>query len=269
MASTERAPRSPVRRLLIHCVLAILVLIVWYSHMMWAFYSDEFRHNTNLKQLGISLQMYATEHPTGARELAPTLSRKPGHLMFEPEGFYAEYLDSAAFILISPADPEFSVTRGEDKDAAFYFEHCSYDYLGYMVWDDETVAAFAEAYKKRIQEGLPFDTDLPVPSPVTAIKRIDFGVYRQMVLDDQSDKPEWAYLKHPQSEIPVLIERPHPYPGMQGLFLGFANIPLSKPTVGGCVLYMDGHREFIPYPGKWPMTEKTVEIIKSLRSMKR
>jgi len=36
---------------------------------------------------------------------------------------------------------------------------------------------------------------------------------------------------------------------------------------GGNVLFMDGHVEFMRYPGKWPMTEETVEILESLDAL--
>ena len=50
--------------------------------------------------------------------------------------------------------------------------------------------------------------------------------------------------------IPVIIERP-------GLQKGGSN-----------VLFLDGHVEFIAYPGKWPMTEKFIKALESLDELK-
>ena len=82
------------------------------------------------------------------------------------------------------------------------------------------------------------------------------------------DSPKWKK-RQPligESEVPCLIERPHLYPGPFGLYL-FGAIPLSKPALGGMVMYLDGHVEFIPYPGKWPMTEKTITTLTELAAL--
>jgi len=52
------------------------------------------------------------------------------------------------------------------------------------------------------------------------------------------------------SRVPVLIER-----------LGNHKDP------GGHVLYLDGHVEFVPYPGPFPMTKETVALLESLDAM--
>ena len=70
----------------------------------------------------------------------------------------------------------------------------------------------------------------------------------------------------PVGWFPCLIERPHPYPGPMGLWL-FVPMPLSQPTIGGMVVYQDGRSEFIPYPGKWPMTEKTIATLTALTEL--
>ena len=49
------------------------------------------------------------------------------------------------------------------------------------------------------------------------------------------------------TKIPVFIER----------------IDNHVPT-GGNVLFLDGHVEFMPYPGNWPMSETTVQILNEL-----
>lgn len=243
----------------------VLLLVLLFSFVAWGMRNGDFQSGVDLKIVGIALRMYA-DNRTGVRNYGPMLSSTPGRLLFDPDGFYPEYLGEIG-ILISPADPIDGGARRGTKGAEFYFDNSSYNYLGYMVWDDATVAAFADAYKQRIRDRLRFDTDLPAGPPVHVIKRLDFGVYREMVPEAQRGNPEWVYLDHAEAEIPVLIERPHPYTGPYGLFL-FGGIGLSQPVMAGCVLYMDGHTEFIPYPGKWPMTKKTIETLEALRAMR-
>jgi prepilin-type processing-associated H-X9-DG protein len=52
-----------------------------------------------------------------------------------------------------------------------------------------------------------------------------------------------------ETDFPVLIERP------------------ERHGDGGHVLYMDGHVEFVPYPGKFPMTPKFIEGLRTLDNM--
>jgi prepilin-type processing-associated H-X9-DG protein len=54
------------------------------------------------------------------------------------------------------------------------------------------------------------------------------------------------------SSIPVLIERP------SGRWFKAS---------GGNVLFMDGHVEFLRYPGPWPMTEKTIHALEQIRAL--
>jgi hypothetical protein len=42
-------------------------------------------------------------------------------------------------------------------------------------------------------------------------------------------------------------------------------LPEAGPSAGGYVLYADGHTEWKPYPGDFPMTEAVVERINALR----
>jgi hypothetical protein len=169
--------------------------------------------------------------------------------------------------LLSPADPIRRQVKSAELTPAFCFENSSYFYIGYAVWDDETVEAFAEAYRRRLEEGLAFDSDLPVDLPIEKLYRLDEAIRRYgMMTYSESNKPKWEHLHHAGWEIPCLIERPHLYPGPFGLYLGVA-VPLSKPTLGGTVLHFDGNTEFIRYPGTWPMTEKTISILTALAAL--
>lgn len=53
-----------------------------------------------------------------------------------------------------------------------------------------------------------------------------------------------------QSELPVVWE-----------------LPGTREANGGLVLYMDGHAEWVEYPGKFPMTEAFVTRVRALRGI--
>jgi prepilin-type processing-associated H-X9-DG protein len=182
----------------------------------------------NLKQMGIVFKMYANE---SQGELWPELSPDAGVLMFsELTAVYPEYLTDLS-ILQCPANPA-GVLSIDDH---------SYFYLGYVIRNEDEMAAFAEVYEERLSEGLFFDEDLPIPPgkvPGDKLYRLREGVERDVS----------TLARHvAQAHIPVLIER-----------LGH-----HEPD-GGNVLYMDGHVEFLAYPGKWPMTEKTMSLLESM-----
>jgi len=237
-----------------------LGVVLLFAVLWWGGRAEEFRHATDLKYLGIALTMCAND------DYYPPLSSEPGRLMFEMDAVYPEYVNHPE-TLLSHADPVRRAIRDSEISPEFCFENSSYFYLGYKVWDDETVEAFAGAYRERVKQGLPFDADLPVDLPMGRLTRLDGALRRQgMVTLAESEAPENEHLRHSDSEIPLLVERPNPYPGPFGLWF-FTPIPLSRPTMGGMVLYKDGHSEFIPYPGKWPMTERTIATLASLAEM--
>lgn len=209
----------------------------------------------NLKQVGIVFKMFANE---SRGELYPELSPEPGRLMFANESsggehpVYPEYLTDAT-ILMCPSDMDWGLLEqepGEDGWQRLLDDH-SYFYLGYAVMSDAEMAAFAEAYGARVAAGLRFDEDLEVDAGTgTAgggvLYRLREGIARVAASDPQS-LLDAAVAK---SQIPVLIERTD-----------------NHLPPGGNVLFMDGHVEFIRYPGKWPMTEETVEILEALDAL--
>lgn len=115
----------------------------------------------------------------------------------------------------------------------------SYVYLGYFLENEEQGRAFINAYRSRIAQGGTFEEDLVVEGLGTCHGQN--VLYRLRELD--ALPPEAACLKQHTSSIPVIIEWPGNHHG------------------GGHVVYLDGHREFVKYPGKFPMTR---EFIKSL-----
>ena len=209
----------------------------------------------NLKQVGLSYMMFANESPEG---IYPELSNEAGRLMFSQNGssgavaVYPRYMTDLD-LLLCPSDSYTEPAQEPDADAhpERLIDDHSYFYLGYVVASDSELAAFAEAYRTLVAEGKEFLDDLPVQEGTgtaggDVILRIREGI-GQILIGDPSDPAEVARL---QSEIPLMIERPENH------------IP-----EGGNVLYLDGHVEFIKYPGQWPMTEQSIAILESLDAL--
>ncbi len=197
----------------------------------------------NMKQLGLIFKMFAHESKGDA---FPPLSREPGRLMFGWENDGHTYEAGGAMSVknltdlayLGCADCDVSSEVPDDTDFA---------YLGYLMRNDDDVRRFAEAYEKWATtdggKGTWFTDDRP-RGPDKGIARLREGVERFLITD--INNPAGAALA--QSQIPVLIEWPDRHATSSG-------------QPGGNVLFMDGHVEFMIYPGKWPMTEETIGIL--------
>ena len=130
----------------------------------------------------------------------------------------------------------------------------SYWYLGYALPNEEAGLAFVEVYREAVEE-----TGKPPTGKIKLESRIE------VIDDDYTPKLMSAHFPLAKIShdgimyfrgfrlaipIPILIERP-------GLQRGGSN-----------VLFWDGTVEFIPYPGKWPMTEKFIRALESLDALK-
>lgn len=211
----------------------------------------------NLKQIGLSLQMYSNED---ARKLYPALSREAGRLMFDPATMYPEYLPDRLIVLcICPKDEDYEHFKLDPDehyiqapiDPGIAIDDWSYYYLGYAVRNEEDMERFAAAYQEHVLEGKPLQEDILDPDDPNGgrtLYRLREGVEHHFLLADEIEPGASARM---QSEIPILIERRGNH----------------KPD-GAHVLYFDGHVEFIEYPGKWPMTEKTIGILNGLDALR-
>ena len=121
------------------------------------------------------------------------------------------------------------------------FSDVRYWYLGYEMQTEEEGLAFIQAYRDTVKAtGKPPTEDLIQLRTSTgkiSEKLARFGTKEHESLDTAR-------------VTPFIIERP-------GYLRGGSN-----------VVYMDGHTEFIPYPGKWPMTEKFIRALESLDALK-
>jgi prepilin-type processing-associated H-X9-DG protein len=203
--------------------------------------------SANPKQFGLVCKMFAMGNE---KHLYPPLSSKPGKLMLEKESVFSvfpEYLTNP-WIFACPSVPIDRKLR--EHPEALIDDQCFF-YLGYVVTGEADVAGFCAAYKDHIAKGIAFDDDFKAPAGQgnlegDIIYRLREGI--DLVFAAGLGNPATASFW--QSKIPVLIERPE-----------------NHMFDGGNVLFLDGHVEFLRYPGTWPMTEKTINALKVLDAM--
>lgn len=140
---------------------------------------------------------------------------------------------------ISPAHPNAERMRGQvHGDPESGVTDDSYWYLGYVLPDEKSGLAFVSAYKKAVRDtGKPPNEDRITSMPYDGARLV---------------RADLLFIRGYGSlyDVPIFIERP-------GLQRGGSN-----------VLFLDGTVEFIPYPGKWPMTEKFITALESLDELK-
>jgi prepilin-type processing-associated H-X9-DG protein len=202
--------------------------------------SDKQNSAINLKQLGLALKMFGAE---ARGEKYPPLSPEVGQLTMDPKKIYPEYM-SDANVFVSPAHPDAAELISSDDPTLKIRDH-SFWYMSYAIPNAELGLAFIEEYKKQARTGKIITEDFDHNRK--PIFRLREGIER-FFITDINDPNASAKI---QSSIPLLIERP-------GLHDG-----------GGHVLYMDGHVEFVPYPGKFPMTQRFIEALESVDRLKK
>lgn len=186
-----------------------------------------------MKTLGLVSKMFANE---ADGEYWPPLSSEGGRLMVEPSSVYPEYANDP--ILYTCTGRVVTEDLPEINDSHFA-------YLGYMLLNDDDVQQFAIAYNQTIVNGGDFSENLPFETSYgDEIRRLKEGVERFLITDINSPALPLA----PQSQVPIFIEWPENHEGLSG----------------GHVLFMDGHVEWMPYPGEFPMTESTINTLRTL-----
>jgi len=104
--------------------------------------------------------------------------------------------------------------------------------------------AYAEAYKRAVAQGESLDQDWDAPPGVGSggrdtLVRLAEGVEKTIPGGVTNDM------------IPVMFDR----------------FPEHHPPRGCNVLYLDGHVEFVEYPGKFPVTQSFLEAMAELDNL--
>jgi len=174
-------------------------------------------------------------------------------LMFPIRGMYPDYVTDPR-LLVNPANTKASEKVQNlpvnEKTLPAFWNNGSYWYLGYAVTNEREGMAFVNALKKMLEEGRAPSGDIRVAKGSgngggDTIYRLREGVARFFVQDINNP----AATAVSEDQIPVMISVPN--------------------GNGGEVLFMDGHVEFMHYPGKFPMTPAFVAALKSLEQMMR
>jgi len=203
----------------------------------------------NLKQHSLVQMMWVKEHKD---HIFPALFPEPGRICYARD-YIEEYLTDFSIMYCPEAKAIVEALR-EVRDPAVLLDDHSYFYLSHAVLNDQEMAAFADAYRKAVvldPKALNEDFFVPVGSGNNGgdrLLRLRGKMERLLAgrRGSSTDKSGEQVL----SRVPVLIER-----------LGNHKDP------GGHVLYLDGHVEFVPYPGPFPMTKETVALLESLDAM--
>lgn len=215
----------------------------------------------NLKQMGIVLKMYANESRGGQfPPLFPGYYPADGsgpvstHSFFWGSSLYPEYMSDYA-IIFCPSDP-----TGEEIKAAIdrlaelgfpevpqQLRDYSYMYLGWATREDEDWLI----WKGACGDARNGDKILPEDFVTADIQTDDGTLYRlregieRFFITDINNAAASAVA---QSEMPVTWDIVCANPGGDGN--QFNHVPS-----GMNILYMDGHAEFVKYPGEYPCSE--------------
>ena len=219
----------------------------------------------NLKSLCATLYAFGAEQRDGFFQ---QLSPEKGRLIFRND-FEDKVLVSAehARRMICPYDqgyPELNKNHADDWDRDISSSYC---YLGYIITNDTEMRAFAEAYKKRIAEGLPFDTDLEVP-PGTGTGGSDKILRIRNNLPDILKELGWK--EEDLWNVPLMWDRCVLAPDQDTPVHRHPEMPTLYPRPTGIhVAYYGDNGDLLRYgEGKWPMTEETLRLLWELEQLR-
>jgi prepilin-type N-terminal cleavage/methylation domain-containing protein/prepilin-type processing-associated H-X9-DG protein len=227
--------------------------------------------SNNLRQLGLAFKMYANESngsfPTLQRRTGPGCGQpNTGVLMFDGPSMYPEYL-SEARTLVCPSSPDATQQEkagrwrradgpngGREGGSVIpcLLDSISYFYVGYLLETDwlqepgtrDPSTAFANAFQALFDANDPavFDATWTFTDELgnqRDVLRLREGIERFLITD--INDPSRAIIS--QSAYAVMFDRVDIDPK------GFNHLP-----GGGNALFMDGHCEFIKYPGEFPIS---------------
>jgi len=234
----------------------------------------------NLRQMGLVFKMYGNEH----NGLFPSMQKRIGDdcelpnlgvMMADGKALYPEYMTDAR-ILICPSgldgrdryergewsrpDGENGTRRGGSINPCL-IDQTSYHYHGFILQDTymrepgtgDAAPEFLEAFNQLfsgdpelLEQGWSFTDAFGVEHRVLRLRE---GVERFMI-EDINDPSRTSVS---QSAIPIMFDR------IDIEVAGFNHVP-----GGANVLYMDGHVEFMKYPGPYPASRAWADLIDKL-----
>ena len=242
----------------------------------------------NLKQIGLSLKMYANEWNGKFPQMDvgwqnatvdPGLAgvRLASNFILDGDAVYPEYMSDLA-VFVCPSDPERNpetFKRTIPPNAGSYDPGClatvSYVYFGWMLENNLQVGCGLMRYAQIAAPYTEYDMDIDISNvpPLVAqgispgssclragnaggntVYRLREGIERFLITDINNP----AGSAKAQSEVVVMLDSP-------SQSLGGGSAEFSHVPGGGNVLYMDGHVEFIRYPGKFPMTPYYAAVV--------
>lgn len=235
----------------------------------------------NLRQLGLTFTMYASEtageYPTLQKYVGDQCDTKNTRvLMFDGLSVYPEYLTESR-VLVCPSGLDavqqhrggrwnrpdgVNGTRENGSSNPCLFDQLSYFYLGWIIRTDmieeigtkDVSPPFRDGFRDILEDPDPelfaqswsFEDEFGETHQVLRLKE---GIERFQITD--INNPSRANIS--QSSVAVMYDRIDLDP------LGFNHIP------GGTnVLYMDGHVEWVKYPGPFPTDRAWATLVDEL-----
>jgi prepilin-type processing-associated H-X9-DG protein len=222
--------------LILYALLVLVVSVTLYFLGHARLFNERRACEENLKLMASVFRAYMQGNPDG---FYPELDPTPGRLAPKWDAVYPKFLKNP-YILVCPANKNAPTLPANPtaQDVALVTDDHSYWYFGYVLPNEEIFQRFVHAYRREATAGNAFLEDLN-DGHGSLIMRLRDGVAGYFV-SDVSGEASFS------EKIPIVMERPDNHGG------------------GGHVLYLDGHIEFIPYPGKYPMTPQVVRMLGSL-----
>ncbi len=131
---------------------------------------------------------------------------------------------------------------GLSENKALIDDH-SWWYLGYQVTNEEEAFLFVKAYVDQAFSNNYIESSLETGNGNEGLGPLRLPLSRLAEIADAGHIEDETLAR-----IPVFIERPGHYKGYSG----------------GWVHYLDGHREYIDYPGRFPMTSQVIGMLRLL-----
>ena len=228
----------------------------------------------NVKQLGLVFGMYSNEgngrYPqltNRCKNFMMTDTRKPWMFVFNERAVYPEYLTDPN-VLVCPSasqNADFLGPQGMWVDAQGHFDpdrltDASYIYLGFLVQQSSDIHGVVMKFlMPNAQSAAPLnpdfklgfiDLDQDVPpdsmSAPNGIYRLRAGIERFLITDINNPSAS----AKAASEIPAMWDQACTF-----------NVANFNHVPGGCnVLYLDGHVEFVRFPGVFPVDKQTLAL---------